>query len=56
MAGNGYGFRYVMKVVGTGIQRCYQRIVYPLPSLVDDMIITSDDLEYIAFVKNCLSD
>jgi hypothetical protein len=33
VAGNGYGFRYVMKVVGTGIQRCYQGIVYPLPSL-----------------------
>jgi hypothetical protein len=33
MEGNGYGFGYVMKVVGTGIPRCYPRIVYPLPSL-----------------------
>jgi hypothetical protein len=33
VVGNGYGFGYVMKVVGTGIQRCYPRIVYPLPSL-----------------------
>jgi hypothetical protein len=34
MAGNGYGFGYVMKVAGMGIQRCYPRIVYPLPSLL----------------------
>jgi hypothetical protein len=34
VAGNRYGFGYVMKVAGMGIQRCYPRIVYPLPSLV----------------------
>jgi hypothetical protein len=37
-AGNGYGFGYVMKVAGIGIQRCYPRIVYPLPSLLVEFI------------------
>jgi hypothetical protein len=42
VADNGYEFRYVMKVVGTDIHRCYPWIVYPLPSLVatdvDDVV------------------
>jgi hypothetical protein len=33
VAGNRYGFGYVMKVVGTGIQGCYPQIIYLLPSL-----------------------
>jgi hypothetical protein len=28
---NGYRFGYVIKIAGTDIQRCYPRIVYPLP-------------------------
>jgi hypothetical protein len=36
VAGNGYGFRYVMKV--TGIQRCYPQIVYSLPSSMEVFI------------------
>jgi hypothetical protein len=28
---NGYRFRYVIKIAVTDIQRCYPRIVYPLP-------------------------
>jgi hypothetical protein len=33
VAGNGYEFGYVMKVVGTNIQRYYLWIIYLLPSL-----------------------
>jgi hypothetical protein len=34
MMDNRYGFRYVMKVTGTSIQRYYPLMVYPLPSLI----------------------
>jgi hypothetical protein len=42
MVGNGYELGYVMKVTGTGIQRCYSRIVYPLPSLIAEHILACD--------------
>jgi hypothetical protein len=34
MASNGYGFKYVVKVMGIDIQSQYPRIIYPLSSLV----------------------
>jgi hypothetical protein len=55
VAGNGYGFGYVMKVAGTGIQRCYPQIVYPLPSL-DRRVETSNScvriliLDFFSFI------